>query len=61
MAYLKSNVRGINFQSMLTDLQLPVAALTRHVTANLKVKPLKANREDPDSKELGNPGQTIPR
>lgn len=36
MAYLKSNVRGINFQSMLTDLQLPVAALTRHVTANLK-------------------------
>lgn len=36
--------------------QLPVAALTRQVTANLlpvKIKPLKASGKDPDIKELG--------
>lgn len=45
-------------------LQRPVVALLRQVTANLmpiKVKPLKASGEDPDIKELGNPGQTVPR
>lgn len=44
-------------------LQLPVVALIKQVTAHLmpvKIKPLKASGEDPDVKELGNPGQTIP-
>lgn len=57
MAYVKSN-RGkfLVHRGYADGSQLPVAALTRQVTANLlpvKIKLLKASGKDPDIKELG--------